>query len=171
MGFFYFAYPLWPPDEPLGVRVPQVENRWYSVYIFTRNETKILLPRPARLSTPKKVFLFEPNLWFFLGFFQVSSPRGSTWFWTTENMFFLGGFLFVGIWSCFHFIPMKLDFISQPSSKSTLLLAGLQQMQQWQVNFHLIFASMLWSKWMVHEKWSPQWGVWTYDLSVMSLLP
>jgi hypothetical protein len=53
---------------------------------------------------------------------------------------------------------MKLDFISQPSSKSTLPFAGLQHMQQCQVDFHLIFASMLWSKWMVHEKWSPQWG-------------
>jgi hypothetical protein len=50
---------------------------------------------------------------------------------------------------------MKLDFISQPSSKSTLPFAGLQQCQ---VNFHSIIASMLWSKWMVHEKWSPQWG-------------
>ncbi len=34
---------------------------------------------------------------------------------------------------------MKLDFISQPSSKSTLPLAGLQHMQQCQVgwNIHL----------------------------------
>jgi hypothetical protein len=31
---------------------------------------------------------------------------------------------------------MKLDFISQPSSKSTLPFAGLQHMQQCQVNFH-----------------------------------
>jgi hypothetical protein len=31
---------------------------------------------------------------------------------------------------------MKLDFISQPSSKSTLLFAGLQHMQQCQVKFH-----------------------------------
>jgi hypothetical protein len=44
-------------------------------------------------------------------------------------------------------------------------------MQQCQVKIHSIFASMLWSKWMVHEKWSPQWGVQTHDLSVMSLLP
>ncbi len=35
---------------------------------------------------------------------------------------------------------MKLDFISQPSSNSTLPFAGLQHMQQCQVNFHLIFA-------------------------------
>ena len=52
----------------------------------------------------------------------------------------------------------KLDFISQPSSQSTLPFAGLQHMQQCQVNFHLIFAPGFWSKWMVPEKWSPQWG-------------
>ena len=34
----------------------------------------------------------------------------------------------------------KLDFISQPSSKSTLPLAGLQHMQQCKVNFQPIFA-------------------------------
>ena len=33
---------------------------------------------------------------------------------------------------------------------------------------HSIIA--FWSKWLVHEKWSPQWGVWTHNLSVMSLL-
>jgi hypothetical protein len=65
------------------------------------------------------------------------------------------------------FGPGQLAFISslwswivtsQLSSKSTLPFAGLQHMQQCQVNFHSIFASMLWSEWMVHEKWSPQWG-------------
>jgi hypothetical protein len=35
---------------------------------------------------------------------------------------------------------MKLNFISQPSSNATLPFAGLQHMQQCQVNFHLIFA-------------------------------
>jgi len=45
---------------------------------------------------------------------------------------------------------MKLDFIRQPSSKSTLPFAGLQHMQQCHVNFHLG---------LVTEKWSPQWGV------------
>ncbi len=34
---------------------------------------------------------------------------------------------------------MKLDFISQPSSKSTLLLAGLQHMQQCQVGWNITF--------------------------------
>jgi hypothetical protein len=53
---------------------------------------------------------------------------------------------------------MKLYFISQPSSKSTLPFAGLQHMQQCHVNFHSIFAPGFWSKWMVPEKWSPQWG-------------
>jgi hypothetical protein len=33
----------------------------------------------------------------------------------------------------FHFILMKLDFISNPSSKSTLPFAGLQHMQQCQL--------------------------------------
>ena len=37
-------------------------------------------------------------------------------------------------------LVMKLDFISQPSSKSTLPFAGFQHMQQCQVNFHSIFA-------------------------------
>jgi hypothetical protein len=37
-------------------------------------------------------------------------------------------------------LVMKLDFISQPSSKSTLPFAGLQHMQQCQVNFRSIFA-------------------------------
>jgi hypothetical protein len=35
---------------------------------------------------------------------------------------------------------MKLNFISQLSSKSTLPFARLQHMQQCQVNFHSIFA-------------------------------
>ncbi len=52
---------------------------------------------------------------------------------------------------CVHLCNMKLDFISQPSSKTTLPFAGLQHMQQCQVKFHSIFASMLWSKWMLHE--------------------
>jgi hypothetical protein len=43
----------------------------------------------------------------------------------------------------FHFILMKLDFISQPSTKSILPFAGLKHMQQCQVNFHSIFATML----------------------------
>ncbi len=32
-------------------------------------------------------------------------------------------------------------------------------MQQCQVNFHSIITSGFWSKWMVSEKWSPQWGL------------
>ena len=46
-------------------------------------------------------------------------------------------FLFFFVWefgpgqlTSFHFILMKLDFISLPSSKSTLPFAGLQHMQQ-----------------------------------------
>jgi hypothetical protein len=58
------------------------------------------------------------------------------------STFFLGG---GGIWSwlAISFIlslVMKLDFISQPSSKSALLFAGLQHMQQCQVNFQPISA-------------------------------
>ncbi len=46
--------------------------------------------------------------------------------------FFLGGGkdLVLVSWQAFHFILMKLDFMSQPSSKSTLPFAGLQHMQQ-----------------------------------------
>jgi hypothetical protein len=35
---------------------------------------------------------------------------------------------------------MKLDFTIQPSSKSTLPFAGLQHIQQCQVNFHSVIA-------------------------------
>jgi hypothetical protein len=42
--------------------------------------------------------------------------------------------------SFFSSLVMKLGFISQPSSKSTLPFAGLQHMQQCQVNFRSIFA-------------------------------
>ncbi len=58
-------------------------------------------------------------------------------------------------------LVMKLDFISQPASKSTLPLAGLQHMQQCQVDWKnplSLFAICYWSKWMVHERWSLQWG-------------
>ncbi len=77
--------------------------------------------------------------------------------------FFFCGILVLVSWQAFiSSLVMKLDFISQPSSKSTLPFAGLQHMQQCQVNFNSIFnfqfSSMLWSKWMVQENWSPQWG-------------
>ncbi len=75
-----------------------------------------------------------------------------------KQMLFCGSLVLVSWQAFISSIVMKLDFVSQPSSKSTLPFAGLQHMQQCQVNFHSIFASMLWSKWMVHEKWSPQWG-------------
>ncbi len=72
-------------------------------------------------------------------------------------------------------LAMKLDFISQPSSKSTLPFAGLQHMQQCQVNFQPSFAPGFWSKWMVPEKWSPQWGVEPttsqYEFSVLTTRP
>ena len=58
-------------------------------------------------------------------------------------------------------IVMKLGFITQPSSNSTLPFAGLQHMQQCQVGWYIplsLFAPGFWSKWMVHEKWSPQRG-------------
>ena len=51
--------------------------------------------------------------------------------------FFFGGILILVSWQAFiSSLVMKLDFISQPSSKSTLPFAGLQHMQQCQVNFH-----------------------------------
>ena len=73
------------------------------------------------------------------------------------NLIFLWEFC-PGQLKIFYFILMKLEFISQPSSDSTLPFAGLQHMQQCHFNFYPSFASILWSKWMVHEKWSPQWG-------------
>ncbi len=73
--------------------------------------------------------------------------------------FFLCWSLVLVSWQAFiSSLVMKLDFISQPSSNSTLSFEVLQHMEQCQVNVHSIFTSMLWSKWMVHEKWSPQWG-------------
>ncbi len=70
------------------------------------------------------------------------SKRNSC-FW--KEICFLGFFLWEfgpGQLTCFHFIRMKLDFISQPSSKSTLPFAGLQHMQQCQVNFNSIFPEI-----------------------------
>ncbi len=88
-----------------------------------------------------------------------------------SSSFFCGSLVLVS-WQVFiSSLVMKLDFISQSSSKSTIPFERLRRIQQCQVIFHSIFASMLWSKWMVHEKWPPQWGVWNHDLSVMSLLP
>ncbi len=77
-----------------------------------------------------------------------------------DSIFFFCESLVLVSWQAFiSSLVLKLDFISQPSSKSTLPFAGLQHMQQCQVNFHSIFTSMLWSKWMVHEKWSSQGGL------------
>ncbi len=86
-------------------------------------------------------------------------------------------YFFVGIWTrlankaSFHPSVMKLDFISQPSSKSNLPFEGLQHMPQSQVNLHSIFAPGFWSKWMVPENGLLSGGVWTHNLSVMSILP
>jgi hypothetical protein len=55
-------------------------------------------------------------------------------------------------------IVMKLDFISQPSTNSTLPFAGLQHMQQCQVTYCTIMLSCFWSELMVHDKWSLQRG-------------
>ena len=58
-----------------------------------------------------------------------------------------------------------LDFISQPSSKSLLPFAGLQHMQQCQVNFQPIFAPGFWSKWMVPENGLLSGGLYPRPLS------
>jgi hypothetical protein len=66
-------------------------------------------------------------------------------------------------------LVMKLDFMSQLSSKFTLPLAGLQHMQQCQVGWNIplsLFAPGFWSEQTMPEKWSTQWGVWTHDFSV-----
>jgi hypothetical protein len=71
---------------------------------------------------------------------------------TKLSLFFVCESLALVCWQAFiSSVVMKLDFKSQPSSKSTLPFAGLQHMQQCQVNFHSILAPKLWSKWMVHE--------------------
>jgi hypothetical protein len=49
---------------------------------------------------------------------------------------------------------MKLDFISQPSSNSTLPFRGLQNTQQCQVNSTQLLLQAL----DPNGKWSPQWG-------------
>jgi hypothetical protein len=54
--------------------------------------------------------------------------------------FFLWEFGPVLLTSFISSLIMKLDFISQPALKSTPPFAGLQHMQQCQVNFHSIFA-------------------------------
>ncbi len=85
--------------------------------------------------------------------------------------------VFFGFWSWLAdklFISslfMKLDFISQPSTNSTLPFAGLQHMQQCQVTFPQFQLSCFCSKLMVHDKWYLQWaGIRTHDLLNMSLL-
>ncbi len=75
-------------------------------------------------------------------------------------LFFFFWSLVLVSWQAFiSFIVMKLGFMSRPSSNSTLLFAGLQHMQQCQVNLPQFLLPCYWSKWMVHEKWSPQRGV------------
>ncbi len=74
-------------------------------------------------------------------------------------IFFCKNLVLVSWQASFHYLlVMKLDFISQLSSKSTLPFAGLQHMQQCQVNFYSILAPGFWSKWMMPEKWSAQKG-------------
>ena len=58
------------------------------------------------------------------------------------NSFFCGILVLVSWQAFISSIVLKLYFISQLSSKSTLPFAGLQHMQQCQVNFHSIFASI-----------------------------
>jgi hypothetical protein len=84
--------------------------------------------------------------------------------------FFCGRFVLVSWQALVSSLVITLDFISQSCSKSTHPFAGLQHMQQCQVNFHSNFAFLLWSKWMMHEKWSPQWGLNPRPLSHESTL-
>ena len=51
--------------------------------------------------------------------------------------FFCGSLVLVSWQAFISSLVLKLDFISQPSSKSTLPFAGLQHMQQCQVNFNV----------------------------------
>ena len=62
----------------------------------------------------------------------------------SEYCFFFCGSLVLVRWQAFiSSLVMKLDFISLPSPKSIVPFAGLQHMQQCQVNFHSIFGSRL----------------------------
>ncbi len=78
--------------------------------------------------------------------------RGMSWLFAAQEFlvnFFFFFFFFLGFWSRsadkLHFIHsfMKLDFISQRSSKSTLPPAGLQHMQQCQVIFSRYYGNMI----------------------------
>ncbi len=91
-----------------------------------------------------------------------------------KKPFFCWTLVLVGWQTSCSSLVMKLDFISQPSSKSILPWAG-QHMQKCQVGWNIplsLFAPGFWSKWMVPVKWSPQWGfklttsqLWVYCLN------
>jgi hypothetical protein len=107
------------------------------------------------------------------GIYRARARRSILWKFKTMYIrwfffkYYIIIFLHFGLWSLLadklhvHPLFMKLDFINQPSSKSTLPLARLQHMQYCQVGWDIpisLFAPSFWSKWMAPEKWSLQWG-------------
>ncbi len=69
---------------------------------------------------------------------------------------FFGGTLILFSWQTYIFFLSYL-VISQPLLKSTFPC--------WLEHSNYLFCAIRWSKWMVYEKQSAQWGVWTQDLS------
>ena len=71
---------------------------------------------------------------------------------------FFGTLVSVGWQALNSFIaPWSWVLWANNSSISTLPFAGIHHMQQCQVGVSNSFLSLLWSKWMVHEKWSLWW--------------
>jgi hypothetical protein len=82
-------------------------------------------------------------------------------------------FSFFGLWTSLQFILCSVAGFykltipkSPPSYLQDYIICNNARLE-----FSTILCSRRWSKWMVPEKWSLQWEVWTQDLSYMSLLP
>jgi hypothetical protein len=74
-GFFNFAYPLLPSHVPLGVRVPQVENRCYR----QRHDLPLVLARKASSRMTSVSIMAASNLfiyfYFYLLFYIFKTPH------------------------------------------------------------------------------------------------
>ncbi len=78
-----------------------------------------------------------------------------------EQFFFFFFWILVLVsWQAFiSSLVMKLDFISQPSTNSTLpFLQDYSTCNSARFLFHNFSFHAFWSKLMVHDKWSLQWG-------------
>ncbi len=92
---------------------------------------------------------------------MVLYPKGPVkrdlWTWhSPPQMIFSSS---IGLWSWSTIHPQSVYSLGADiyvnQQQSTLSHLRLQHMQQCQV---IKFVSMIWSKWVVHEKWSPQRG-------------